>query len=79
MIEILAPLKRVRIELNPDFYPWSTIEETLKEFEEICEWEIKDAGLKYIVILISKKDLDLERLGYEFMNHLFARLKESVV
>ena len=79
MIEVLAPLKRVKIEINPDFYPWEIIKETLKEFEEICEWEIKDLKSKYIVILISKKDVNLEKLGYEFMNHLIARVKESMI
>jgi len=79
MIEVLELLKRVRIEVNPEFYPWDIIIETLKEFEEICEWEINDADSKYIIILISKKNVDLEKLGYDFMNHLLAKVKELFV
>lgn len=77
-IEILESLKRVRIEINSVFYPWFCVEETLKKFEGLCNWESKEEPTKFIIILIPKKDVDLEKLGYEFMNHLFAKVKESV-
>ncbi len=78
MIKILESLNRIKININPKIYSHDIIEETLEEFRELCEWEIKKNDSEIDLILISKKELDLERLGYEFMNHLFARLKESV-
>lgn len=77
-IEILESLNRVKIEVNSFFYPWESVEETLHEFESICEWEVEEDDGKIKIVLIVKSNINLEELGYEFMNHLLAKSKELV-
>lgn len=77
-LETLEQLRRVRIELNPEIYPWKPLKETLTEFENICEWEIEETESNFVIMLISKKEVDLKKLGYEFMNYLLAKTKETI-
>jgi len=78
-IEILSPLKRVKIEVNPFFYPWEAVKKVLQEFEDVCEWEADENNEIIKIVLVPKKEVDLEELANEFMNHLLAKSKELMV
>ena len=78
-IELLKPLKRIRIKINSNLYPWEALIETLREFKDICEWETNKRNGDIELLLIVKEDIDLEELTNEFMNHLLARGKELVI
>ncbi|UCG95420.1 MAG: HxsD-like protein [archaeon] len=77
-IKIIRPFKKIQIKLNPVFYSRSAIEETLEDFKDICSGKIKKSQSNFIISLKAKEKIDLEKLGYEFLNHAFAKKKEMV-
>lgn len=76
-IEVLGTLNKVKIRLNPDFYTLDSIIESLREFEEVCEWKVNEEVSYFTVVMTAKEKLDLKKLAYEFLNHVFAGVKEG--
>lgn len=73
----------VVVTINTVFYPKDYILRTAEKFENIC-WinlEGDPEGCLFLSLKPKKKDMkdiDLNSLGYEFMNHLLAEIKNEV-
>jgi hypothetical protein len=73
--------KEVIITLNTIFYPREYILRTAEKFKDIC-WsnlEGDPEGCLFLSLKPKKKEeIDLDFLGFEFMNHLLAEIKDEV-
>lgn len=73
--------KEVVITINTVFYPREYILRTAEKFRDICwaKFEGDSEGCLSLHLKPKKKfDVNLNTLGYEFMNHLLAEIKEEV-
>jgi hypothetical protein len=71
----------VVITINTLFYPKDYILRTAEKFEDICWTNLEGDpnGCLFLSLKPKKaKEIDLNSLGYEFMNHLLAEIKDEV-
>jgi hypothetical protein len=68
----------VLLTLNPDFYPPELVERTIEKFSDACSASVDEKDQKTLVTLRPKGSVPLKTLGYEFMNHLLADIKNEV-
>ena len=71
--------RRVKIVVNPVFYPEEKIKIACKDYSKICQSKIKKNGKKLEISLIPKsKELDTKTLVFEFMNYVLGLSKKGV-
>ncbi len=76
-IKIDRKSRKVLVNVKSGFYPRETIEQTAKKFSDVCELAIKQNDSDIIIALKPKRPVPLDILGYEFMNHVLADLKNE--
>ena len=67
--------KVVKISINPMFYSKEHVKQACKDYEEICSTKMLTFKKKIQIILKPKKSVDLDILGFEFMNYLLSLSK----
>ena len=71
MIRINKQKNEVLLSLNENIYDKKSIEKAVNDYKEICS--VRKAGKD--IILIPKKGIDIDKLGYEFFNYVLAVMK----
>ncbi len=64
--------KVVNINVNSVFYPKGHVKQACKDYKEICSTKIMTSTKKIKIILKPKKSVDVNILGFEFMNYLLS-------
>ena len=77
LITIGKDKKTVRIRINPVFYPREYIEEACKDFEALASIRMSTHNGMVYLTLKPKKKVDLNTLGFEFMNYILGLSKKS--
>lgn len=70
--------KNVVVKLNPLIYPRIFALRVAEDLSDFCETKIAIEDDRLLVSMTPKPDVDRVQLGYEFMNHLLARIKNGV-
>ena len=70
--------KEVKIMINTIFYPKDFILKTAEKFEDLCWVELSGdpEGCMSLSFKPKNEDMDYNNIGFEFMNHLLAAIKE---
>ncbi len=70
--------KEVKIMINTILYPKEIILKTAEKFEDLCWVELSGdpEGCMFLSLKPKTEDIDYNDIGFEFMNHLLAELKE---
>lgn len=67
----------VRLNINLLFYTEEKIKEACKDFEEICSMRFLSSKENFVISLKpKKKNIDINILGFEFMNYLLGISKK---
>lgn len=73
--------KKIVLRINLDFYPLECFFQSLDDFNDLLKLrEVKEGNGNVIVVelLATSKNVDLEKLGYEFMNDMLAKIQERI-
>ncbi len=73
MIKIDKDKNQINISLNNHLYNDSIINRAMKDFESVCEFK-KDNDH---IIIIPKKQKDIELIGYEFCNYMLGLINNQ--
>lgn len=69
--------EKIRIKLNKRFYKISAINESIKEFENVCRGRVEEDKDFFVVELESKEKAIGNILKYEFCNYVLATMKNN--
>lgn len=72
-IKINHETNEVRIRLNENFYPKDIVDLAIRDYLDFCDVFLDDD----IIILKPKKEVDINRLGYEFFNYVLGLVKNA--
>jgi len=75
-IKVDSEAKAVVITVQSSFYPSEAIDMAADELSDICETEFDDDDGTITIRLKPKDGAPVEELGYEFLNHALACVKE---
>jgi len=65
------------VTLNPHFYPLDVVEATAARLSSACGIRVSENGAAIEVALKPTGNAPMDTLGYEFMNHLLASIKNG--
>lgn len=63
----------VRIRLNEKFYPKDIVDIAIKDYIDICDVFFDED----YIILKPRKEINLDKLGYEFFNYVLGLVKNA--
>lgn len=67
--------KYAQIEVSVLLYPKEVIEDTVREFKNVCDFKIDQTDESIRINFTPRIKIPVKPLAYEFMNHLLANLK----
>ena len=68
----------IKIIINTAFYPKEIILRNAENFKDLCWINLtgNPEGCVSLSLKLKNKNLDCNKIGFEFMNHLLAEMKE---
>jgi hypothetical protein len=66
--------KKAVVKLNKAFYSREAIEETIKDYSEVCSAKIEEKNA-FLITLEPKEDINLQELCDEFCNYALSMMK----
>jgi hypothetical protein len=68
----------IKIKINTAFYPKEIILKTAENFKDLCWIDLAEnpEGCVSLCLKLKNKNVDCNKIGFEFMNHLLAEMKE---
>lgn len=70
---------KATILLRKEFYVKEAIEESLKDFKEICSSNLTEKGNYFTLLLKPKTEIKSSELAYEFCNYVLALMKNKTL
>ena len=65
--------------LNKRLYNQNAIKDSLLDFKEISEGEIKEDRENWLIVLKPKEENILDTIGYEFCNYVLGLMKNKMI
>ena len=79
-LKITRKGERAELDLNSVFYPENFVKMVIKDFKNIFDAEFKKKGERIeIKLKLKTNGIKTERATYDFINYLFAEVKNSQV
>lgn len=77
-MKIVSKEGKALIKISREIYPKEYVLTVVREFQDIADICIKNENDKINLEFVPKENIPLERIIYEFMNFLLARIKEDI-